>query len=160
LMHRFPLEPIEGQKNMTQEAQEKISEYYTPDGKLYVPGICVHRSLIGAGAYTKHKGQVTKSKIVAACVFVMPEHLFLGQDTYEIDSRAVVVQGARIVRCRPRFDEWALSFELEYDEVLISAVQMREIVDNAGKRMGLLDFRPERKGPYGRFQVVKWDGGG
>lgn len=31
------------------------------------------------------------------------------------------------------------------------------IVDDCGTRVGLLDFRPERKGPFGRFVVTKWE---
>jgi len=30
------------------------------------------------------------------------------------------------------------------------------VVDDAGVRVGLLDFRPERKGSFGRFMVVEW----
>jgi hypothetical protein len=32
----------------------------------------------------------------------------------------------------------------------------REVVDAAGKRIGLGDFRPDCKGPYGRFSVTRW----
>jgi len=30
-------------------------------------------------------------------------------------------------------------------------------VDDTGQRVGLLDFRPEKKGPFGRFVVTRWD---
>ena len=33
---------------------------------------------------------------------------------------------------------------------------LKAIVDDAGDRVGLLDFRPERKGPFGRFMVTAW----
>jgi len=33
---------------------------------------------------------------------------------------------------------------------------MREILDSAGKRIGLGDFRPACKGPYGKFVAVEW----
>jgi hypothetical protein len=45
---------------------------------------------------------------------------------------------------------------LEYDDTLLSEKEVREILDNAGRRVGLLDFRPERKGPFGRFMVTAW----
>jgi hypothetical protein len=32
----------------------------------------------------------------------------------------------------------------------------RDIVDSAGRRIGLGDFRPDRKGPFGKFVVVSW----
>ena len=33
----------------------------------------------------------------------------------------------------------------------------REIVDAAGSRVGLGAFRPDCKGPYGKFVVVSWE---
>jgi hypothetical protein len=39
---------------------------------------------------------------------------------------------------------------------MLSLVLMRDIVDAAGKRIGLGDFRPACKGPFGKFVVVKW----
>jgi len=62
----------------------------------------------------------------------------------------------RIVRHRPRLDQWQLKFEIEYDPTLLKETQVRKIVDDAGCRVGLLDFRPERKGPFGRFTVTNW----
>ena len=32
----------------------------------------------------------------------------------------------------------------------------RQIVDDAGKRIGIGDFRPATKGPFGRFAVTVW----
>lgn len=34
--------------------------------------------------------------------------------------------------------------------------QVRRVVDDTGSRVGVLDFRPQRRGPFGRFQVVSW----
>jgi hypothetical protein len=86
---------------------------------------------------------------------VTPEYLDLGIKEYVIDSCAVVVNKGRIVRHRPRIDHWKCKFELEYDDVLLTANQVRKIVDDAGERCGLLDYRPSKKGPFGRFCVVE-----
>lgn len=39
---------------------------------------------------------------------------------------------------------------------MITAGLFREIVDAAGKRIGLGDFRPACKGPFGKFVVTSW----
>ena len=62
----------------------------------------------------------------------------------------------RIVRYRPRLNQWKVSFDIEFDNTLITETQLRRVVDDAGSRVGLLDFRPERKGPFGRFIVIDW----
>ena len=33
---------------------------------------------------------------------------------------------------------------------------LREILDAAGKRIGLGDFRPSCKGPFGKFVITNW----
>jgi hypothetical protein len=53
-------------------------------------------------------------------------------------------------------DAWVAAFTLEYDPNLITEPQLRTILDDTGSKVGLLDFRPERKGPFGRFMVTSW----
>jgi hypothetical protein len=89
---------------------------------------------------------------------VTPEYCLLGKKEYLIDSRPVVIPATkgRIMCHRPRFNEWGISFDIEYDNVLLKESELRKVIDDAGSRVGLLDFRPERKGPFGRFMVTEW----
>jgi len=96
---------------------------------------------------------------VAASVFIEDgEYLALGTKEYRIDSRNVTIPatGGRIVRHRPVLDKWTVEFTLAYDETLISDQELREVVDATGSRVGVLEFRPERKGSFGRFRVTGW----
>ena len=108
--------------------------------------------------YVKGKGRASLQNVAAACIIIDPEYLLLGVKDYSLDSRRVVNPSTRgaIVRHRPRLDKWKVAFDLTYDPTLLSAVNVRQIIDNTGSRVGLLDFRPARKGPFGRFQVVEW----
>jgi hypothetical protein len=170
IMHWFPLEPIEAIEKKTPEEQAEIAAYRIPAGNdnagnLYVPGVAVLQALISGatyskgkfhvGIYLKGKGRASLQKPALACLKVTPEYLDLGIKEYVIDSCAVVVNKGRIVRHRPRIDHWKCKFELEYDDVLLTANQVRKIVDDAGERCGLLDYRPSKKGPFGRFCVVE-----
>jgi hypothetical protein len=38
----------------------------------------------------------------------------------------------------------------------MSAELVRNLIDDAGSKVGIGDFRPERKGPFGRFKVTSW----
>jgi hypothetical protein len=162
LMHRFPLEPIEAIEKKPAEEQAEYAAYRHPETReLYIPAVAIQRALIAGGAYVKRKGSGTMAKSVAACVMVNGdgEYVLLGTDKYKIDKRAVTIPATkgRIVRSRPRLDEWQVSFELEYDDSLLSEPQMRAVVDNTCSRVGLLDFRPEKKGSFGRSMVTKWE---
>lgn len=163
LMHRFPLEPIEAIEKKTKEEQAEIAAYRTdgPGSELYVHGVALQRTLINAAVYSKGKGRASLQKSAAACLMVTPEHLGLGVMEYKIDARAVVNPSTkgRVVRVRPRIDTWELGFTLEWDDTLLTEDQVRRIVDDAGQRVGLLDFRPACKGPFGRFMVTEWKTG-
>lgn len=157
LMHSFPMVPIEAIEKKSPEEQAELATYRDPDGNLYVPAIAIQRCLVSSATYSKGKGRGSLQKPVAACVMVTPERVPLPRP-FTVDARPVVVPATRgrVVRYRPRFDEWNLSFSIEYDDTLLTETQLRRVVDDAGSRVGLLDFRPERKGPFGRFMVTKW----
>lgn len=161
LMNRYPLVPIEGMAKKTPEDQAECAAYRTNDNKseLFVPGVNLQSAFIGGAAFSKGKGRASLQKVVAACLQVTPEILLLGTTKYTIDSRRVVnppTKGA-LVRHRPRLDSWELEFEIEYDDILLSESQVRTVVDDTGSRVGLLDFRPACKGPFGRFMVTEWN---
>ncbi len=158
LQHAFRPTPP-GFEKMSPTDQAELCAYRIPEtDELYVPGINIQRCLVNAATFSKGKGRASLQKIVAACVFVTPEYCGLGTTEYTVDSRSVVnpVTKGRIMRNRPRLDSWKTTFTLQYDPTLLTAAQLRQVVDDAGSRVGLGDFRPEKKGMFGRFQVTHW----
>ena len=65
--------------------------------------------------------------------------------------------GEAVCICRPRFDRWAFHTRIEIDDQQIGENTIRQLWDLAGKRIGLGDFRPSRKGIFGQFVVERWD---
>lgn len=45
---------------------------------------------------------------------------------------------------------------MELDDDFMTGNLLRAIIDDSGKRVGLGDFRPACKGPFGRFVVTNW----
>jgi hypothetical protein len=160
LMHAFPMIPIEALEKKPKEEQAEYAAYRIPNDsrELYVPGVAIQRALIGGAAYSKGKGRASLQKSAAACLMIDREYVGLGTTEYVLDARPVVIPATkgRIMRYRPKIENWSLSFALDYDDTLLSTVQVRQIVDDTGKHVGLLDFRPEKKGPFGRFVVSSW----
>jgi hypothetical protein len=62
------------------------------------------------------------------------------------------VRGNRVVRTRPRFYPWALHPTFYYEPSILSEEQVKDLVENAGKFVGLGDWRPR----YGGFRVEDW----
>ena len=159
LMNAYPMVTIEGLDKKPPEAQAEAHLYLHPfSGKICVPGVNVQRGLVAAAAFSKGKGRASLAKIAAAAVFVVEPWIDVAPQTWAVDSRPVVIPATRgrIVRHRARFDDWSLAFHLEYDDTLLTPVQLRVCLDDLGKRVGLLDFRPEKRGPMGRFIVTGW----
>jgi hypothetical protein len=70
-----------------------------------------------------------------------------------VDCRSVKVGTARLMRYRPRLNDWRLAVELVYDEKMIERSQLIAAAENAGRYIGLGDYRPAKGGPFGRFTV-------
>lgn len=165
LMNKFNESELQSKvrdKNLTpREEAEKVLYAHT-DGRLYLPTTMVYACLINAGKFHKlGKNKVTtqKSSLIPAGVMINEQATFFPKGTkWEVDSRPVVIPstGGRIMKHRPRLDEWELKFSFSLDTTMFSPKFLRMLVDDAGSKVGLGDFRPERKGFYGRFVVTEW----
>ena len=153
---------IQGDKGTPlEQATKKL--YVGTGGDLMVPQPNLFRCVIDACKYFKNgKSKVTtvKSSIIPACVEIEGIEIPLEHnEPWNVDTRAVRIPstGGRILCHRPCFNDWRLSFVLNVDTDLMPIKLMREIVDAAGKRIGLGDFRPDCKGPFGKFVVTRWE---
>lgn len=70
-----------------------------------------------------------------------------------VDCRTVKVKLARVMRYRPKISDWSLSFEIVFDENMVDRAQIIAAAENAGKYIGLGDYRPAKGGSFGRFVV-------
>ena len=172
LMHRFTEESevkvssgisavSVGDKGTPREqAAKKL--YKDEEGNLFLPGPNIFACIIAAGKFHKNgKSKVTtiKSSLVPAGMCILDLVCPFGTKEFEVDSRSVVIPatGGRIMAHRPRLDKWSLTFRLTIDTDMFAETFARKLVDDAGKRIGLGDFRPDRKGPFGKFVVSNWE---
>lgn len=131
---------------------------YNDDGKFFMPAEHLRGALIGAGGMVKSKvGNSRKSmkNIVAGMFFINPEKIPLPAFS-SIDKRSAVNKNvkARVICVRPKWDSWAVKFELLVDNDTITRETVEEILENAGKFIGIGSFRPTNNGMFGRFEVV------
>lgn len=132
--------------------------YRSADGPCYIPSEHLRGAFINAGTFVKAKvGGSSKSMktIVAAMFMVGPEEIHLPEFD-AIDKRSAVNRNikGRVIVVRPRWNRWGASFELSVDEDSISIDQVRQVVEYAGKYVGIGSFRPLCNGLFGRFELV------
>jgi hypothetical protein len=151
---------LRGDKGTPREQAER-KRYADEQGNLYIPGPNIFSCIIDAGRFHKAgKRQLTSKKesMIPAGVSIPDIVCLIVGSQWEVDSRSVVnpSTGGRIMCYRPRIDKWSTTFTLDIDEQVFSPDLVRVVVDDAGKKIGLGDFRPVRKGPFGKFVVTNW----
>lgn len=135
----------------TEEA--KKASYFDQKLGFYIPSSHIEGCLKKAASDFKLKGHKTYKDTILGSVFVEDEKLPLNRQEWdEIDRRAAKVQTARIVRSRPRFNTWELTFAMLFDDERITTDVLRQILSEAGATKGIGDYRPK----FGRFKVVEF----
>ena len=129
------------------------------NGQPTIPAAAL-RSVIETGARKLKQGpQVREGLMVTDTAFEYDEARY-GKTLKRLSKSvqhtvSVVVQRSRILRTRAMFDlPWACEFEIDGDDELVSAEHLERWLDIAGRRIGIGDWRPEKSGTYGRFQLA------
>lgn len=172
LMHRFnetsevavgsgTSSTMRGSKGTPREQAESFLYQDVKTGDLYFPGTNVFSCIMWAGIFHKiGRRTVTtqKSSLVPAGVSVMDLICSFKTKHWEVDARSVVIPttGGRVMCYRPRLDQWQLTFTLDIDTSVFHPDLVRALVDDGGKKVGLGDWRPQRRGTFGKFVVIEW----
>jgi hypothetical protein len=140
--------------------------YRDKQGKFYFPGTWITSCLAEAGANHKLKGTRRSARFtVPAAVGIIEDAVGLTNGDgktpiadFEVDSRPVTIPSTkgRIMRHRPRFDCWSASFHLRVNETLLPVNFIHKLLEEALDQGGLGDFRPQKRGPFGRAVVMEW----
>ena len=143
------------------ELECQNSLYLDADGKPTVPAAAIRAMIETAARKLKQGPQVREGLIVEsvdAFDYNVPRY---GKTVEQIGKSAqftvpVVVQRARVLRTRAMFElPWSITATVDVDDELVDKMQLASWLDIGGRRIGLCDWRPEKSGQYGRFDVKK-----
>ena len=175
LQHRFGAEAQESTKKTARAVQieernprdeaEAVS-YRDRAGLCYHPSAAIARLLRESGAAHKQKGSRKSLK------YIVPAGVRMGDDVIElyeldgktrkkdfaVDSRPVTIPSTKgkIMRHRPIHFEWTARFDLVINEDVLPEKVVQQLLTEGGERIGIGDFRPEKGGPFGVFQIKEW----
>jgi len=132
------------------------------EGTVVIPQEAIFQSFMNGGRFEKlGKVQVstTTSSILPGYVSMPSVEYKLEYTCWEADVRPVAnAKGQRMLCYRPRFDKWAFDIVIQLHEPgEFGAGLMRKVIDHAGTKIGLLSYRPQKKGSYGIFRVDSWE---
>lgn len=154
-------------KKMLPRAQAEEACNRDGNGYCYFVGAAIFRLLRESGSFHKMKTTKRSLKYIIPSAVLVPEDIIYilsgspPQKTkeFEVDLRSVVIPSTkgRIMRYRPRWDQWSAEFSLEIDETVLSSEEVHLLLEEGGRRIGIGDYRPEKGGPFGRFEINLWN---
>jgi hypothetical protein len=169
LMHNpsgsmFPSTRSIGRKAIpSPEDEAKASTYRLPNGDLCVPAVAVRNNIL-AGCTGLRINRRAASPIIAGSL--LPSDLLFPLTTpagepirdWVVDTQRAVVQRQGIMRSRARIDPpWVVVFNFNLNTTILDAEGIQSVLIDAlsvsGQSIGILDYRPQKKGWYGTFDV-------
>ena len=148
-----------GKKSKNRDIRDPQGEgeraaYYTEDGKYGIPAMALKSAVIGAA----HKDIGVEKTLVRKALFLECRDrnsvLVMDCDEPEIREDCVRVgMGSTDLRYRPYFYRWAVDVAWEVDRELLTVEDLINLVNRAGFGVGIGEWRPEKGGDFGRFEV-------
>lgn len=163
LYHRWSVEAVAEKAAAAKGSKAKKFDdlesyvYRDSSGQLAIPGEYVRMSIVNAAKFKQDPRSPRKSAmdLYEAGILSLTELASVGKTSWDfIDQRRVQVQRAGITRCRPALlPGWKATFQIMVNTPeYISPATLHEVLSNAGRLVGVGDFRPT----YGRFQVTSF----
>ena len=170
MMDKFSNDLLEGKSNgstnkgkeLTPLEQAEKRLYKDQHGQVYWPAENLSRSIIDAGRFIKiGKRQLSTRDETIVPSFMSLVGLFYpikSNEGWRIDARGIVnqVTKARVMAYRPIFDDWRIEFTVDLDTREGKPATVRDLIDRAGRAIGIGVMRPSRKGTLGQFKVTSW----
>lgn len=172
LIHRFgeDAEQSKATRKMlvsTYDPREEATKhaYIAKDGTFFFSAFAIPNAMGAAGSNHKMKGsRKTLRFVVPSAVRVTTDTITIlngsgPAKSFEVDSRPVTIPATkgRIMRHRPRFDTWGAEFDLVINDDHLDLSISQQLLTEAGQSIGIGDFRPEKRGPFGTFRVTRFE---
>ena len=151
--------------NRTQADDERLAElecqksfWLNSEGQVTIPERVIKANIEAGARKLKQGPLVREGLIVVKTYFHYDSNIYgltieeLGKST--IFQAPVVVQRNRILRTRAKFDDWRCTAKIETDPELVDEEMIKHWLDIAGRRIGIGDWRPEKSGHYGRYEMT------
>ena len=142
----------------TPEDEAASGAYEHPSG-FGLPSFAF-RGCILVACKGKKIGKVGAATVISGAVDVVDDMCLLEDPEtgspltdYVIDRRRVMVQRNGVIRSRPKFDPWGCCLRLQLDLDYTEPQVVLDLLNDGGIKCGVGDFRPDKKGPFGKFQA-------
>ena len=164
---------VKGKRKLDNPEEQAIKRrYLLPDGNFYVPAVAVRNCILKAASGWTVKRKSIRPILAGSLQLLDPAFPLLGEDgkpipgnRYTVSKMRVVIKAtkAAIIRGRPEIFPWQLECAFLFDSKRVDldilyrtdpdTNEPTGVLVDAGAIVGLLDYRPEKMGWFGRFEV-------
>jgi hypothetical protein len=169
-----PLHPVTrsmkvltAKKNRTEDDETEILHHKWILGLYADEKIGIHipsanvEAMFKNAAKSRRKGSIAKqsSTLTVSPVLIPleydgpkdPDALWNDPNRKYADVRIGKIKQSSVPLCRPRFNNWGLTFRIRYDESKFDREEIIELFTLSGTDVGLCDYREK----YGHFDIVE-----
>lgn len=163
--------PIQKKTDWTVQEEASTKLYRSEKGLMGVPMQNIMSAIVLAGQHVKSgKKFISTAKSTTVFDFLeFVEDFCVFSGCLEANSsdipwtpfpvKGTMHQGASetaVCIVRPRIPHWKLAFTVKFDDKRgVSEDSVEKLVEIAGRKIGLCDWRPAKKGRFGRFVISK-----
>lgn len=138
-----------GKEAKDPEADYRGSLYPHPDGGYGFPCVAFKAAAVRAGTYSDQK-----MTFLRGAFHVVGEFAKIDGEPRPREDMVRVGMGTADIRYRAEFPEWAVTLDLRLNVRALSVDQVVNLFRIAGFSVGVGEWRPERDGSYGMFEVA------
>jgi hypothetical protein len=133
-------------KNPEQDFKDSL--YAHPDGGYGFPSVAFKAAAVRAGTYSDMKMTFLRGAFhVTGELVKIQGDATMREDMVRLPSRVADI------RHRGEFKDWSATIALQVNTSSLSVEQLANLFLIAGFAVGVGEWRPERNGQYGRFEV-------
>jgi len=132
------------------EADFEAAKYKNENGEDCVPAGAFKNAIVAAARYND-----AKMTVLRGALFVVGDLIPIEFETCTMREDPVRVgMGKTDLRYRPGYSGWSVDLTIEYNANVISIEQLINLVKLAGFSVGICEWRPEKNGQFGRFEIA------
>jgi hypothetical protein len=134
------------------EREFRDSLYTFDDGSYGFPAIAFKQALVSACRQTDIPMTVARGAFQVIGDLIRLERF---DGPHMRRDRVVIGRGITSVAYRPEFREWEAELRIRFNRDVLSEEQLINLVEIAGFAVGVGDWRPEKSGSMGMFEVKR-----
>jgi len=120
-----------------------------------VPAVAIKAAMINVA----HKDSGIEKTLVRKSLFIICEDISgvipfsEAAEPHVREDMVRVGMGSTDMRYRPQIDSWKANLSFEIDADLMQVSDLLVLLERAGFGAGLLEWRPQKGGEFGRFEL-------